>query len=772
MRSQYAWIFIFQIVALSACTFLARRSNKTIGSPVALVTIALIMPIIGNLLLVVSHREFSSTIGCYVYFLGMDLMVYAMLRFAFAYCYIRQPKKWVKIGVALLLLSDVAQMLCNPIFHHAFGTQEITVDGAPYFQLIPYAGQMYHRVVCYGVFAAVLVIFCVKLIRSPRIYAERYSVILFTLLAACAWQTYYIFSGTPVDRSMISFGVVGLLVFYFSLYYRPMKLLDRMLANIASNMPEAMFFFDASGRCIWANNPGMALTDVRDNDFDQAGVRLGEIFGDIGQDQGDWSSRRVLALNDAVRHYVLERHEVEDKRNRLAGSFLSVRDNTDEQKALLQQRYAATHDSLTGLYTREFLYEEIRRILSENPDVKYMVAFVDIKDFKIVNDIFGADFGDYALKCLADWIQSNMSDNCVYGRLSGDTFGVCRPVSEFDPEMIEEQLSGFTVNDGSREHNILVHPGVYEITESGLDVSVMFDRAHLALSTIKDEYKNHIAYYDDAMRSRVLWNKHITGQLTEALAQRQVRPYLQPIVDERGRVVGAEALVRWIHPIDGFLPPSAFIPVFEENGMIAEVDRFMWRSACEILARWKQAGCELFISVNISPKDFYFMNVADEIRGIVAEYGVDPARLRIEITETVMMTDIEHRVKMLGELRQAGFMVELDDFGSGYSSLNMLKDMPVDVLKVDMMFVKRSQEDDKSRTILRSVFNLSNDLGIVALTEGVETQPQFSMLTDMGCRLFQGYYFARPMPVDQFESQCLPPAPEKAGEDPAPGAPA
>lgn len=301
---------------------------------------------------------------------------------------------------------------------------------------------------------------------------------------------------------------------------------------------------------------------------------------------------------------------------------------------------------------------------------------------------------------------------------------------------------------------MLIHLGVYAVSDPSLDPSVMFDRAHMALTTIKEEYNTHIAYYDDEMRKQVLWNQHISTDLYGAIQARQICPYLQPIVDRNGRVVGAEALVRWNHPVDGFLTPGAFVPIFEKNGMIAELDKYMWRCACEILARWREEGRDLFLSINISPKDFYFMDVAAEIKGIVREFGIDPALLRIEITETVMMADVEKRTEILSDLRESGFYVEMDDFGSGYSSLNLLKDMPVDVLKIDMLFLSQSRYDNRAQTIVHNIIHLSDDLGISSLTEGVETQSQYQMLSDMGCKLFQGYYFAKPMPLDAFEAFC------------------
>ena len=323
--------------------------------------------------------------------------------------------------------------------------------------------------------------------------------------------------------------------------------------------------------------------------------------------------------------------------------------------------------------------------------------------------------------------------------------------SRFDAARLESQLSRFSVKDGDTERQILVHLGVYEVTERELDVPFMFDRALLAKMTIEDEYQTHIAFYDEKIRSEVLWAQHISAQLNDALKKRHVIPYLQPIVDQEGKIVGAEALARWIHPEDGFLPPSSFIPIFEKNGMITEVDRYMWRCACEILSGWKEQGRDLFVSVNISPKDFYFMDVAQELKDLVNEYGVDSGKLRIEITETVMMTDVEKRMRILEDLRQAGFVVEMDDFGSGYSSLNLLKDMPVDVLKIDMKFLSKTTDEKMARTILQNILNLSEDLGIFSLTEGVETHTQHRMLSEMGCKLFQGFFFAKPLPITEFE---------------------
>ena len=751
MRFGFSILYVMLILALLICAFFAFKSKKAIGKSVGLLCLALIPPLAGNLIIISSGNEKISTVGAYIYYLGMDLTMAALMRFTHDYCLVDKKYNVLRFNTYLILTLDVIQLLANIHFLHAFALTPIDVDGFAYYILVPYVGQSIHRIVDYTVFLSVLIIFVVKLVTSPRITSEKYSVILSTMAFVGLWSTFYIFSGTPIDTSMVGYAIFGLMIFYFALYYRPVRLLDRMLASIASEMSESLFFFDDRGRCIWANKQGTQLLDVKDNNYEGVTEKLIRTFNDIGEDEESWKERKTIGRGKDAHYYVLERQTVNDVRNKTAGSFLSIRDVTQEEKALLLEKYNATHDSLTDLYTKEYLFQCIRKKLHDDPEGNYLIIYMDVSDFKIINDIYGNQFGDYVLKSIADFIMNIMPEDSVFGRMGGDKFGICIAEDEFDHVRTERDLANFVVSDGVNKHDVLVHMGIYEVAEPNLDPSIMFDRAHMALSVIKNDYQRHIAYYDDEMRNSVIWSQRLSSQLHSAIRNREVVPYLQPILDNSGKIVGGEALVRWIHPEYGFLPPNTFVPVFEKNGMIAELDKYMWRCACEILSKWKKEGKDLFLSINISPKDFYFMDIEQELRKIVSEFDIRPQELRVEITETVMMTDADNRLRVLNQLREDGFIVEMDDFGSGFSSLNLLKDMPVDVLKVDMVFLRQSKEDIKTRKILHNIMNMSNDLGIVSLTEGVETQDQYRMLNDMGCKLFQGFYFAKPMPLAEFE---------------------
>ena len=752
IRIGFSIIFTAIIAALAFCSTRCFKSHKSIGKYVGQLDLALIPPLLGNLIILGSSVRAVAMTGCYIYFLGMDLVIFCLVRFTDKYCQGIGNGQQKPTIVYLALAADAVQMTVSIFTHHAFGLVPVDVQGKDYYTVVPHWGQNIHRIVDYAVFGAVILIFIIAATKSSKIYREKYSVVLTAMIVIGLWQTFYIFSRTPVDRSMIGYGIFGLLITYFSIYYRPLRLLDRMLSSVASDMSDGLMVFDPTGKCIWANERAFKLLDI-ESELEAIPGGLRKKFGEKEYSLKNWSENRILGSGEETRYFTLESRSVSDDNKNIAGTFMTIRDNTKEQGRLRRELYNSTHDSLTGLFTKQYLYYCARQMLDANKETDYAAIFIDVKNFKIVNDVFGTDFGDKALQQIGDWIRVNMTEKCVFGRLAGDTFGVFVPLEQFekDKTKIEQELNDFTVTDGSVVHHLLIHLGVYIVTEKELEITVMFDRAHLSLSTITDNYKTHIAYYDSALRDKVLWNQRITAELPDAIARMQITPYLQPITDKLGRVVGAEALARWIHPERGFMPPYMFIPVFERNGMILEVDRHMWRCACLILSEWKGWNDDLFISVNISPKDFYYTDVAAEIIALVREYDISPEKLRIEITETVMMNDAEEKMKVLEELRSNGFIVEMDDFGSGFSSLNLLKDMPVDILKIDMKFLSSSNDDNKARTIIRNIIHLSEELGIESLTEGVETVDQFSMLAGMGCRLVQGYYFAKPMPRKDFE---------------------
>ncbi len=749
-RYVYVGIFAFLIIALAACSISARHHYKTLGKAVSLLDIAFIPPILGNAILIAATRRWLALIGFYIYFIGMDLVVYELMKFTEAYCSGIGRKLKAPFWVKWILIGDVIQILINPFTKHVFDIEWIVYESNVFYVLKPLAGQAVHRVVDYGIFLAVIVCFAYSTIRASHIFRERYSIILVSMIAVGIWETYFIFSKIPIDRSMIGLGALGILAYYFSIHYRPLKLLDKILSGIVSNGKDACFVFSPRGRCVWVNKAAGILVGVTEENCEKAPEALEYLFN-IKLRRGNWTEQHVSGVGDTAKYFMFENHDVLNEKGKSNGYYLKIADITQEQLKLRKELFEASHDRLTGMYTRDQLFKIIRQNTAVHKEAVYMVIYVSIKNFKVVNDIFGNEFGDYAIKCFADRMKAACPKKTIFGRLGGANFGIFIPKDEFDPDRFGKELALINLTQNSVKFPIQSQAGAYEVDRGETDVEAMFINARLALSTIENDDSVHIAYYDDKLKKEILWNQEITTQLADAIKCRDIRPYLQPIADSDGNIVGCEALARWVHKDYGFLPPFRFIPSLEKNGMIAEVDKYMWRCACEILAAWKKIGWNMFVSVNISPKDFYYMDVPLYIKGLVEEYELDPKQLRVEITETVMVTDAEKIVAIMEQFRSYGFIIEMDDFGSGYSSLNMLKDLPVDILKIDMNFLGKTDNEERAGTIVKNVINLSRDLGLTALTEGVETQDQYDILADMGCKLFQGYYLSKPVPTEEFE---------------------
>ena len=313
------------------------------------------------------------------------------------------------------------------------------------------------------------------------------------------------------------------------------------------------------------------------------------------------------------------------------------------------------------------------------------------------------------------------------------------------------------INNDSNIKNAVMKWGIYSIDDRTIPIEQMCDRAFLAATSIKGQYGKHFAAYDDNLRRGLLRRQAITDVMEDALAEGQFEIYLQPkysIRDEK--LAGAEALVRWNHPEWGMQSPAEFIPLFEQNGFITKLDQFVWNRACACLREWDDKGYPpISISVNVSRADIYQADITDLLTKTVKRYGLSPERLHLEITESAYTENPEQLIQTVGDLRDLGFVVEMDDFGSGYSSLNMISKMPIDVLKLDMKFIQNETAKRLKGGILRFIIDLARWMKLSVVAEGVETKEQADILKEMGCDMIQGYYINKPLPGDCFKETCL-----------------
>ena len=414
--------------------------------------------------------------------------------------------------------------------------------------------------------------------------------------------------------------------------------------------------------------------------------------------------------------------------------------------------YLATYDELTGIYNKQAFYAKTKEMLLDNPDKNFDLLRINIERFKVLNDLFGESTGDKLLRYIGKFLKEINLPLCVSGRLYADNFVVCYEAGKGDSRRMINTLQMVADSFAINNRTILSF-GLYRIDDKTLPVSVMCDRANMALWKAKGNFKNPYCEYDEKMRQQVLKEQKIINAMEMAIQNKEFTLYLQPKYDiEKGTIIGAEALVRWISQENGFISPGDFIPVFENNGFVYEVDKFIWEESCRYLRKWLDEGREVHpISVNVSRIDLYDPKLVKHLVDLREKYQLPSQYLELEITESAYTEDPEQIITITRQLREAGFVILMDDFGTGYSSLNMLKDIQIDVLKLDMGFLKSSDYSAKGGNILTAILKMAESLKMQTIAEGVETKEQVEFLKSIGCKYVQGFYYSKPLPVGEFE---------------------
>lgn len=427
----------------------------------------------------------------------------------------------------------------------------------------------------------------------------------------------------------------------------------------------------------------------------------------------------------------------------------------NQMKLLEQMRFISSHDALTGLYNRRRMFEETRKMLSNHPEQKFVFMRYDIDRFRLYNSSLGEEEGDKLLCYMAEKIAetSRLFDICTYGRVDADVFCICEP---FDKNKIQKQIKlarDFRLNYRD-DYVIEASFGVYVIEDNEESVEVMYTKASMAAERCKHMHGMSVSYYEEQMWIQIREEQWVNREMKRALEQKQFEVYLQPKYDlKKNLPCGAEALVRWRHPEKGMIMPSKFIPVFETNGFVANLDYYMWNQVCEILHRWNQEGKRITpISVNMSRVSLYNPHITEIMKKLVKKYNIKPEWMQLEVTESAYMSNPDMMIDIVSSLQKAGFTILIDDFGSGYSSLNTLKNICVDILKIDMKFLPDGSNDVRSEKILSSIVRMAGWLGMPVIAEGVETLEQRDFLSSIGCGYIQGYFYAKPMPVPEYEA--------------------
>ncbi|MBO5637886.1 MAG: EAL domain-containing protein [Acidaminococcaceae bacterium] len=422
-----------------------------------------------------------------------------------------------------------------------------------------------------------------------------------------------------------------------------------------------------------------------------------------------------------------------------------------EDRKLIQ---STERDTVTELYTREYFFRYAREFAKGNQDFPMDALLININHFHIINERYGKEYGNLILRRTAEKIRSVIKKTGgLTCRLEADTFLVyCRQGLDYN-ELLKDASVDLDKDDAS--NHVRLRIGVYQDVDKTIDIERCFDRAKMAANLGRNTYEQTISFYDTKLHESKMLSDRLLQDFENALEQRQFQVYYQPkfnVEETVPALSSAEALIRWKHPELGMISPGTFIPLFEENGLIRKLDQFVWREVAAQIRRWKDRfGYAVPISVNVSRVDMFDPNLVDNFKSLIDEYNISTSEYLLEITESAYTSDSAQIIEKVRRLRKLGFRIEMDDFGSGYSSLNMLSTLPIDALKLDMKFIRTAFSGRKDTRMIELIIDIADYLSVPVIAEGVETEEQMETLKKLGCQVIQGYYFSKPVPPEVFE---------------------
>ena len=685
-------------------------------------------------------------ISCF--FLSLDWLLLSALNFIFSYT---QAKTAYSIKIfAILSCIDSISLLLNIFFSHQLDLLHcFTKAGYSFWNIKFFWPHILHFFICcILIFESFLrLLYCT--VKSPVYYRKKYlSILVFYSVLVVLNVLSYIFF-VPLNFSVLLFGAFAIIIAFYSGYTFPSYLVNKTLSIVNDSISYPIFYFDCNGKFVFSNLQAKKVFVCNKEELACYGEKFRKKYLETKENEIE------LNLHGKEYIFLLEYKEFYFH-NSIVGSYLKMEDITFERPLLKQKQFESTHDFLTGLLNRQGFFSEVEKRLKENFYENPIMLTSNIKDFRLINEIYGEHTGDKVLVGQATMMKVKAHPKNINGRLCDDKFVIFMEKKDFHPEFFEESFLQLkeTLNDNL--YKMAISVGVYEVFNKSENVQVMYDKAKMAMDAISDDYHTMFSFYDSTMMEKLIAEKNIISSFEQALDDMEFEVYYQPVMNGNGSVIGAEALVRWHHGAGKVLYPQSFINVLERTGLIYRLDLYVWEAAVRKIREWNQKGIkDIFISINISFRDKYFVDIYDSLIALTEKYNISPSSLCLEFQEQSMIQESKMVFTMFKKLKKAGFKVFIDGFGSGYSSLNMMKDFEADAIKVDANFLGEEHLPEKNRIILEAMMKMASELNMKVIAKKVETKTQINLLQSIGCTFFQGYYFSMPVMPKDFDRMFM-----------------
>ena len=676
------------------------------------------------------------------------------LTFSFNHAFTNTTKKlgFIKEFYFILCFIDSVLLLANARVNVFFDLVPAYTKARFFYWGIEYTSKFeFHKLVCAILSFSSLALLISSIVKAPSYNKIKYVTILTS--ESLVLIANYIFNslGLPLNISLLMLVASSIFIANYVNKDFSAPVLIGPLSAITESINDIIFCYDSSENLIYANSAAKNVFKKSNDNLENFAKEFRQNF------LINRPSELSLKLENGEERYYITEYKDFFISNSNIGSYLRLQDKTKETLESRRKNYIATHDLLTGLFNRSGFFKKMQEALYQNTFKNPILICTNIKDFKLINTIYSEQVGDSVLQNQTAVIKRLPGhQKSIIGRIADDKFAILMEKQDFDKDIFEEVFNEVSCIIEKTLYNIQIVAGIYEIYDKKDTIQSIYDKAKISLDAIKDSDNQIFSFYNPSMMEKMLREKDIVNDFEKSLNEKQFSIQLQPVIDNDGNVLGAESVVRWNNPKYENLTPSSFLDVLERTSLIYKLDVYVWELVAKKLHEWKERGfSDRFISVNVSSKDKFFIDIIKTFSELIKKYDISPQNFKVEIRETAMLENPEKTIEIFSQLKKLGIKVYIDNFGTGFSSLNVLKDFIADGIKMDTSFLSESKVSGKNKIILQTMISMSSNLGMEFIAKGVESENQMLALSKMDCKLFQGFYFSKPLPVKTYEAKYL-----------------
>lgn len=676
------------------------------------------------------------------------------LAFSFNHAFTNTTKKlgFIKEFYFILCFIDSVLLLANARVNVIFDLKQAFTNAGFFYWGIEYTSKFgFHKLVCAILSFSSLALLISSIVKAPSYNKVKYVTILTS--ESLVLIANYVFNSLNLPLNISLLMLVASSIFIANYVNKDFSapVLIGPLSAITESINDIIFCYDSSENLIYANSAAKNVFKKSNDNLENFAKEFRQNF------LKNRPSELSLKLDNGEERYYITEYKDFFISNSNIGSYLRLQDKTKETLESRRKNYIATHDMLTGLFNRSGFFKKMQEALYQNTFKNPILICTNIKDFKLINTIYSEQVGDSVLQNQTEVMKRLPGHKkSIIGRIADDKFAILMEKQDFDKDIFEEVFNEVSCIIEKTLYNIQIVAGIYEIYDKKDTVQSIYDKAKISLDAIKDSDNQIFSFYNPSMMEKMLKEKDIVNDFEKSLNEKQFSIQLQPVMDNDGNVLGAESVVRWNNPKYEDLTPSSFLDVLERTSLIYKLDVYVWELVAKKLHEWKERGfSDRFISVNVSSKDKFFIDIIKTFSELIKKYDISPQNFKVEIRETAMLENPEKTIAIFSQLKKLGIKVYIDNFGTGSSSLNVLKDFIADGIKMDTSFLSESKVSGKNKIILQTMISMSSDLGMEFIAKGVESENQMLALSKMDCKLFQGFYFSKPLPVKTYEAKYL-----------------